>query len=61
LGEYVKALIFSARCHAMATELGMANWQTNAALSMGMALRLEVQVDCQRLAADASEASSRTA
>jgi tetratricopeptide (TPR) repeat protein len=56
LAEYLKAIIFSARCHALATELGLARWQTSAALSMGMALRLEVQADCQRLAAGASEA-----
>ena len=50
--EYVKAVAYYERCHAMSAELGMAHKQTHA-LGMGVALRLEVRADRQGPAAGA--------
>jgi len=43
LGDYVNAVAYYERCHAMSTELRLALMQSQAAMGMGLALRLQVR------------------
>jgi tetratricopeptide (TPR) repeat protein len=56
IGEYVKAFDYHETQHALATELGLAHVRTEAALCMGLALRLEVRANRRGPAASADGA-----